>query len=144
MLFFYFDGFLIIDNYSRSLFDSELLISLSFFGIIYFGNELLNIPFSIYNTFIIEEKFGFNKTTKKIYIIDVGFKFEKITDKSSSFQVVQNAVFCLQKQTVPKITSKMVYIEPSLDNFTFYEYSLSKRKKMLELGRLAAMRALRK
>lgn len=70
LLFFYFDGFLIIDNYSRSLFDSELLISLSFFGIIYFGNELLNIPFSIYKTFIIEEKFGFNKTTKKIYIID--------------------------------------------------------------------------
>jgi len=70
LLFFYFDGFLIIDNYSRSLFDSELLISLSFFGIIYFGNELLNIPFSIYHTFTIEEKFGFNKTTKKTYIID--------------------------------------------------------------------------
>ena len=70
LLFFYFDGFLILDNYCRSLFDSELIISLSFFGIIYFGNDLLSIPFSIYHTFIIEEKFGFNKTTKKIYIID--------------------------------------------------------------------------
>ena len=70
LLFFYFDGFLILDNYCRSLFDSELIISLSFFGIIYFGNDLLSIPFSIYRTFIIEEKFGFNKTTKKTYIID--------------------------------------------------------------------------
>ena len=70
LLFFYVDGFLILDNYCRSLFDSELIISLSFFGIIYFGNDLLSIPFSIYHTFIIEEKFGFNKTTKKTYIID--------------------------------------------------------------------------
>ena len=70
LLFFYFDGFLILDNYCRSLFDSELIISLSFFGIIYFGNDLLSIPFSIYHIFIIEEKFGFNKTTKKTYIID--------------------------------------------------------------------------
>lgn len=70
LFFFYFDGFLILDNYCRSLFDSELIISLSFFGIIYFGNDLLSIPFSIYHTFIIEEKFGFNKTTKKTYIID--------------------------------------------------------------------------
>ena len=70
LLFFYFDGFLILDNYCRLLFDSELIISLSFFGIIYFVNDLLSIPFSIYHTFIIEEKFGFNKTTKKTYIID--------------------------------------------------------------------------
>ena len=70
LLFFYFDGFLVLDNYCRSLFDSELIISLSFFGIIYFGNDLLSIPFSIYHTFIIEEKFGFNKTTKKTYVID--------------------------------------------------------------------------
>ena len=70
LLFFYFDGFLFIDNYSRSVFDSELIISLSFFGIIYFGNDLLGIPFSIYHTFILEEKFGFNKTTSKTFIID--------------------------------------------------------------------------
>ena len=43
LLFFYFDGFLIIDNYCRSLFDSEIIISLSFFGIIYFGNDILSI-----------------------------------------------------------------------------------------------------
>ena len=70
LLFFYFDGFLIVDNYSRSLFESELVISLSFFGIIYFGNDILSIPFSLYHTFIIEERFGFNKTSVKTFIID--------------------------------------------------------------------------
>ena len=70
MLFFYLDGFLIVDNFSRSLFESELVISLSFFAIIYFGNDILRIPFSLYNTFITEEKFGFNKTSIKTFIND--------------------------------------------------------------------------
>ena len=70
LLFFYFDGFLIVDNYSRSIFESELVISLSFFGIIYFGNDILSIPFSLYYTFIIQERFGFNKTSFKTFITD--------------------------------------------------------------------------
>ena len=68
--FFYLDGFLMVDNYSRELFESPILISLTFFGIIFFGNELLGLPFSIYFTFFIEEKFGFNKTTIKTYVVD--------------------------------------------------------------------------
>ena len=68
--FFYLDGFLMVDNYSRELFESPILISLTFFGIIFFANELLGLPFSIYFTFFIEEKFGFNKTTIKTYVVD--------------------------------------------------------------------------
>ena len=68
--FFFLDGFLLVDNFARSLFESELLISLSFFGIIFFGSDILNLPFSLYSIFIIEEKFGFNKTTFKIYFFD--------------------------------------------------------------------------
>lgn len=68
--FFFLDGFLLVDNFARSLFESELLISLSFFGIIFFGSDILNLPFSLYNIFIIEEKFGFNKTTFRIYFFD--------------------------------------------------------------------------
>ena len=70
LLFFFLDGFLFIDNFARSVFESELLISLSFFGIIFFGSDILNLPFSLYSIFIIEEKFGFNKTTFKIYFFD--------------------------------------------------------------------------
>ncbi|MFL2639352.1 MAG: M48 family metallopeptidase [Flavobacteriaceae bacterium] len=70
LLFFFLDGFLFVDNFARSLFDSELLISLSFFGIIFFGSDILNLPFSLYSIFVIEEKFGFNKTTIQTYIFD--------------------------------------------------------------------------
>ena len=70
LLFFFLDGFLFVDNIARSVFESELLISLSFFGIIFFGSDILNLPFSLYSIFIIEEKFGFNKTTFKIYFFD--------------------------------------------------------------------------
>ena len=70
LLFFFLDGFLLVDNFARSLFESELLISLSFFGVIFFGSDILNLPFSLYSIFIIEEKFGFNKTTFRIYFFD--------------------------------------------------------------------------
>jgi len=70
LLFFFFDGFLILDEFCRSNFDSELIISLSFFGLIFLLNDLANLPFSLYNTFVIEEKFGFNKTTIKTFIFD--------------------------------------------------------------------------
>ena len=70
LLFFFFDGFLYVDNLARSFFESELLISLGFFGIIFFGSDILNLPFSLYNIFVIEEKFGFNKTTLKTYFFD--------------------------------------------------------------------------
>ena len=68
--FFYFDGFIVVDSFSRNLFKSEILISLTFFGTIFFGNELLSLPFSIFFTFFIEEKFGFNKTSIQTYISD--------------------------------------------------------------------------
>jgi STE24 endopeptidase len=70
LCFFYLDGFLILDTFCRELFDNSILISLTFFGIIFFGNEVLSLPFSIFFTFVIEEKFGFNKTTIKTYISD--------------------------------------------------------------------------
>ena len=70
LLFFFLDGFLFVDNFARSVFESELLISLSFFGIIFFGSDILNLPFSLYSIFIIEEKFDFNKTTFRIYFFD--------------------------------------------------------------------------
>ena len=50
--------------------DNQILRGLMFFGILFLINDIINIPFSIYNTFVIEEKFGFNKTTVKTYIFD--------------------------------------------------------------------------
>lgn len=33
--------------------------------------SLLDLPFSIYSTFVIEERFGFNRTTAKTFVIDI-------------------------------------------------------------------------
>ena len=65
-----FGGFGWIDNLVFNLTGNSTLQSLVFFGIIMIGSDLLNTPFSYYQTFVIEEKFGFNKTTIKTFITD--------------------------------------------------------------------------
>ena len=65
-----FGGFAYIDTLARSVFENEILISLLFFGIIMLGSDLLMTPFSWYSTFVIEEKYGFNKTTRKTFLLD--------------------------------------------------------------------------
>ncbi len=70
LAFLIFDGFAWVDNIARSASDNEIVISLVFFGIIMLGSDLLMTPFSWYSTFVIEEKYGFNKTTKKTFILD--------------------------------------------------------------------------
>ena len=42
-----------------------------FFLILFILNSIISIPFSYYNTFIIEEKFGFNKTTNSTFFLDI-------------------------------------------------------------------------
>ena len=68
--FLFLDGFEYVDNIARNYSDNPIVIALIFFGIIMIGSDLLTIPFSYYKTFVIEEKFGFNKTTKKTFILD--------------------------------------------------------------------------
>ena len=40
------------------------------FGIIAFVSDIISTPFSVYHTFVIESKFGFNKTTLKTFVLD--------------------------------------------------------------------------
>ena len=70
LVFLHFSGFAIIDELARSYTDSYILVALIFFGIIMFASDILHIPFSVYNTFVIEERFGFNKTSAKTFILD--------------------------------------------------------------------------
>jgi len=68
--FFILDGFEFVDNIARGYSENPIIIALIFFGIIILGSSLITMPFSYYKTFVIEEKFGFNKTTKKTFILD--------------------------------------------------------------------------
>ena len=65
-----YDGFAILDLFVRSITINPILMALLFFGILGFASDILSIPFSIYSTFVIEEKYGFNKTTIKTFITD--------------------------------------------------------------------------
>ncbi len=59
-----------LDGWVRTFVDNEILVSLVFFGILFIASDILNTPFSLYDTFVIEEKYGFNKTTPRTYIFD--------------------------------------------------------------------------
>ncbi len=70
LAFFMLDGFAFVDQLARQLTDNTIFVTLIFFGIILLGSDILTTPFSYYKTFVIEEQFGFNKTTKKLFVID--------------------------------------------------------------------------
>jgi STE24 endopeptidase len=64
------NGFSMVDAWARKLTDHPILIALVFFGILALAFEILSLPFAIYDTFVIEEKFGFNRTSPKVFILD--------------------------------------------------------------------------
>jgi len=63
-------GFGWLDNELRLLVSNEMVLSLLFFGVLFIVSDVISIPFTLYGTFVIEEKFGFNKTTVKTFITD--------------------------------------------------------------------------
>lgn len=63
-------GFAFVDDLARSLFDYPIPIGLAFFGILILASDILSLPFSYYHTFTIEERFGFNKSTRKTFFLD--------------------------------------------------------------------------
>ena len=65
-----FNGYGIINDLVSS-FESSYIKSGLFFLTLFFINTLISLPFSYYNTFVIEEKFGFNKTTKTTFFLDI-------------------------------------------------------------------------
>jgi len=70
LTFFFLDGFEYVDNIARSFSDNDIIIALLFFGIIMFASDILTTPFTYYKIFVIEERFGFNKTSKRTFILD--------------------------------------------------------------------------
>ncbi|MDR1698244.1 MAG: M48 family metallopeptidase [Prevotellaceae bacterium] len=64
-------GFGWLDGIVSSWTGNEILRALLFFGILSFANDIISLPFSIYATFVIEEKFGFNKVTPKLFVTDM-------------------------------------------------------------------------
>jgi len=72
ILFFWFGhGFAYLDDWVRSYQIGEVGSGLLYVGILGLIKLVISLPFSVYSTFVIEERFGFNKTTIKTFIIDI-------------------------------------------------------------------------
>jgi len=67
---FFLEGFAYVDQLVRTLTSNPIFMALLFMGILMFASDIINTPFSLYDTFVIEEKFGFNKTTPGTFILD--------------------------------------------------------------------------
>lgn len=136
MLFFY--GFAYVDSLARELVTDDRLVILVFFGIMFFAFDLLSLPFNIYDTFVIEEKFGFNKTSAKTFI------FDKLKSWLLSIVIgapVLLAVFWFYKQTGEMfwIYTFLLFVAISLFFLLFYSnliVPLFNKQKPLEEGDL--------
>ena len=63
-------GFAWMDAFVRQYTHHPIPMALFFFGILGFVSSLLSLPFDVYHVFVLEEKFGFNRTTAKTFILD--------------------------------------------------------------------------
>jgi STE24 endopeptidase len=72
LLLFWFSGaFGILDLLVRKLSQNPIISGLLFIGILAGLKLVLSLPFSVFRTFVIEEKYGFNKTTMPVFIMDL-------------------------------------------------------------------------
>jgi len=63
-------GFAWLDDYLRQYVTHPIVLALFFFGILGLVADILSTPLSVYHTFVIEQKFGFNQTSVKTFIFD--------------------------------------------------------------------------
>ncbi|MFW6150876.1 MAG: M48 family metallopeptidase [Chloroflexota bacterium] len=63
-------GFGFLDGLVRGWGLDPVPSGLAYIGLLVAGYALLGLPFSVYHTFVIEERFGFNRTTPRIFVLD--------------------------------------------------------------------------
>ncbi len=71
LIFWFAGGFNWLDEVVRNWELGVIWTGLAYIGILILGRSILSLPFSIYSTFVIEEQFGFNKTTPKTFVLDL-------------------------------------------------------------------------
>ncbi len=71
LLFWFTGGFNLLDQFLRGFGFNPILCGILYIGALLLLQTLIDLPFSIYKTFVIEEKFGFNKTTPAVFAADL-------------------------------------------------------------------------
>jgi len=70
MLMMFLGGFILVDGWAKEITSNPVFIVLVFFAILTLASDIIGIPFSLFDTFVIEARFGFNRTTVRTYIFD--------------------------------------------------------------------------
>lgn len=63
-------GFGWLDGWLRNFIGNPLLLPFAYFGVLGLASDLLTLPFQWHSTFVIEAKYGFNKTTVQTFFAD--------------------------------------------------------------------------
>jgi STE24 endopeptidase len=71
LLFILLGGFNLVDRLARSLVSEPVLTGLVFTSALSVLSGILSLPFSVYHTFVIEARYGFNRTTVKTFVLDL-------------------------------------------------------------------------
>ena len=71
LAFWFAGGFEWLDTVVRGWGFGPIVTGLCYVGLLVLGRGLLSLPFSVYSTFVIEERFGFNETTPKTFVLDL-------------------------------------------------------------------------
>lgn len=71
LIFWFAGGFPALDRIVRAWDLGPIGSGLVYIGLLMLGRALLSIPFSIYSTFVLEARFGFNQTTPMTFITDM-------------------------------------------------------------------------
>jgi STE24 endopeptidase len=72
LLLFWFSGaFNMLDQFFRVILGGPIHVGLAYIGTLMLLKFIVSLPFSVYSTFVIEERFGFNRTTPKTFVLDI-------------------------------------------------------------------------
>lgn len=71
LIFWFAGGFPWLDTWVRGFGYGPIVTGIAFMGVLVVGGQILSLPFEIYSTFVIEGRFGFNRTTPKTFVIDL-------------------------------------------------------------------------
>ncbi len=70
LAFWFLHGFPLVDDLARSLVGNEIVAGMVFLSILFVAQNLVSLPFDYYETFVIEQRFGFNKSSVSTFIVD--------------------------------------------------------------------------
>lgn len=71
ILFMVLGGFNAVDQFARGFQMGPIPTGLIFTGLLMLALQIFHLPFSVYETFVIEERYGFNRTTPRTFVLDI-------------------------------------------------------------------------